>query len=85
VEEKCVKCRGGCCKRLSVEVYSNDNVPLDFLIVRNKSFYMRKSKDHRTCIALIEGKCSIYKNRPQVCRDFCVDNSRCQALQKRRK
>lgn len=84
MEEKCAKCKGGCCKGLSVEVYGIDDVPSDLLVVRNKAFYMRKQKDHVTCIAFIDNKCSIYDNRPRVCREFLLDNPRCILLQKRR-
>ncbi len=85
MEEKCLRCGAGCCRGLSIEVCGNDDVPLDFLVVRNRAFYMRKRGDHVTCIALVDDKCSIYDRRPQVCRDFSLDNPRCLSLQKRKR
>jgi len=71
---------------LSVEVYGNYDIPVEYLIVRNKAFYMRKQKDHKTCIALNENNlCSIYNDRPEVCRAFTVDNPRCLSIQKKNK
>ncbi len=82
--EACGVCRGGCCVGLSVEVYPNDDVPDNMTIVRKNFRYMRKQRDHKTCIALVEGRCSIYEIRPTVCREFWVGNPRCLSIQNKR-
>jgi Fe-S-cluster containining protein len=33
------------------------------------------------CIALRDGRCSIYEDRPKVCRDFEVGGAECQSRQ----
>ena len=86
MNELCIECKAGCCKGLSVEVYENYNIPIEYLIVRNKAFYMRKQKDHKTCIALDGNNlCSIYEDRPVVCRDFEINCDKCLMIQKRSK
>jgi Fe-S-cluster containining protein len=81
MNKECMNCGGKCCIDTSIEVYGVNDVPLEYLNVRNNAFYMKKKKDHKTCIALTEdGLCSIYDSRPSVCRDFTVGCTFCNNL-----
>lgn len=80
VEPACVGC-GACCRNWLVGV-----VPEDFLIhgtpahlVRDRPYeraagpeWSMRHKESGACVALDEqtNACTIYANRPQVCRDF---------------
>lgn len=57
-----------------------DDVPEEMYYFRNNQYYMRKQKDRRTCIALQNGLCTIYENRPTECKQFEAGNPRCKDL-----
>lgn len=67
----CFLCKGKCCVGL-IEVYPEDTVP-QYL---QKNGYMIVDQQNK-CIALINGYCSIYNNRPDVCKRFLVDSPCC--------
>ncbi len=81
----CAKC-GACCEGLDVDlVWSDQSVPEDMTERTTDNidlFKMRQNKDG-SCVALCGniGKsvsCSIYENRPSVCREFEPGNLQCQ-------
>ena len=51
----------------------SDNVPEE--LVKASRAFMRMRDD--ACIALKNNRCSIYENRPAVCRDFERGSKRC--------
>jgi Fe-S-cluster containining protein len=75
----CEECRGKCCCGI-IDVYSQDEIFYDdsLVCVREDREYDRQMHTDKNnwCIALKDGKCSIYEKRPMVCREFQV-GSRC--------
>jgi len=76
----CLKCGGKCCVGI-IEVFSNDAIFYDETLVCECDEFlpdrvMMMGTDLK-CIALKDGKCSIYEKRPTVCRQFEVGCSRC--------
>jgi Fe-S-cluster containining protein len=69
-------CGGICCKSNTVEVSPIDLIPLVIEIITNNEqdkilpkLYLNHNNH---CVLWHEGKCSIYKNRPVLCRLFGV-------------
>jgi len=75
----CDECKGKCCQGI-IDVYSSDEIFYDDTLVceAEDAKYDRRMKtvENNRCIALKDGKCTIYEMRPQVCRLFEV-GSRC--------
>jgi Fe-S-cluster containining protein len=80
----CEACGGKCCMGI-IDVYSTDEIFYDdSLVWEDESVpYDRimRTDENQRCIALKDGKCSIYEKRPQVCRAFqvgcrCCENFR---------
>lgn len=65
-----------------IDVYSNDEIYYDnTLVYENEDLKYDKvmqTDENQRCIALKNGKCSIYEKRPRVCREFEVGSSRCE-------
>ena len=79
MNDLCASCNGICCQGI-IEVYSGDEIFYDDTLVCEGVDMEpdRQMKLNGTfCIALKNGKCSIYEKRPQVCRDFKVGCRRC--------
>lgn len=80
----CTNCRGKCCVGL-IDVYPEDIIFNEETLVQmstNPKYEKEmKLKDGNVCIALVDGKCSIYEKRPQVCRDFAVNGCCCVLFQ----
>jgi Fe-S-cluster containining protein len=67
----CFLCKGKCCVG-NIEVYPEDSTPAHL----HKNGYMLINEQNK-CIALIDGLCSIYDNRPDICKRFIVDSPCC--------
>lgn len=80
MDSDCDKCKGKCCVGI-IDVYHTDEIFYDnTLVTEDKDMrYDRvmRTNDKMECIALKDGKCTIYEKRPQVCREFKVGNSCC--------
>lgn len=63
-----------------IDVYSQDEVFYDETLVEpqedNDLDRQMRTDENNRCIALKDGRCSIYEKRPTVCREFQV-GSRC--------
>lgn len=80
MNKMCQKCGGKCCQGI-IDVYSIDDIFYDDTLVceyegMDYDRVMRMDENQR-CIALKNGKCSIYDKRPEVCRAFEVGNPCC--------
>lgn len=84
MDSRCIECKGKCCMGI-IDVYSNDEIFYDDALVWGNP----DTNDHYDrvmrivngyCIALKNGKCSIYKKRPTVCREFQVGSSCCENI-----
>ena len=80
----CEACGGKCCVGI-IEVQSADEIFYDDALVTVIEEFLpdrtMRMGDNLRCIALKDGKCSIYENRPRVCRAFqvgcpCCENFR---------
>jgi Fe-S-cluster containining protein len=80
----CEQCGGKCCQGI-IDVYSNDEIFYDDSLVWEMEGVdydrVMRTDENQRCIALKNGKCSIYEKRPLVCRSFqvgckCCDNFR---------
>ena len=83
MKRNCKGC-GKCCMDWEISVYSEDTVP-DRMVTASLEegigdirMKMKRRNGHRVCIALDENNlCTIYKNRPAVCREFEKNNIQC--------
>lgn len=76
----CKNCGGKCCVNI-IDVYSIDEIYYDDSLVweiegRGHDRAMQTNEDGY-CIALKNGKCSIYDKRPEVCKLFKVGSACC--------
>jgi hypothetical protein len=62
----CEKCKGMCCVG-KIEVEPTDQIPEQ---MHHNGYMVVRSNN--TCIALVNGKCIIYKDRPAICKKFKV-------------
>ena len=80
MNNKCKECGGKCCVGL-IEVLPTDEIYNDNTLVEKKPFFsdriMKTKVSDNHCIAQKDGKCTIYKKRPKVCRAFKVDSPCC--------
>jgi Fe-S-cluster containining protein len=68
---KADNCQGACCYIKDKEVTSSEfNTLRHSTIKRDGSFYLINDELTGACVNLREGSCSVYKIRPQVCRDY---------------
>lgn len=76
----CLNC-GACCDYFEgVDVLKSDNIPVELTTYRDGYGCMKQIGTR--CIALSgtvgkDARCSIYENRPSVCRDFPSRNRHC--------
>ena len=78
----CEACGGKCCQGI-IEVYSQDEIYYDESLVCEDPichFDRIIQTVNMQCIALKDGKCSIYEKRPLVCREYAVGNQRCENI-----
>lgn len=82
MDSRCIECRGKCCMG-TIDVYSTDEVFYDDTLVwedPNKKYDRTMQMVDGHCIALKDGKCSIYEKRPAVCRAFEVGSRCCENI-----
>jgi Fe-S-cluster containining protein len=61
----CLTCHGSNCCVDPIEVFPLDYMP--YKLARDGKMIVN---DKKQCIALVNGKCSIYEDRPIVCRKY---------------
>ena len=67
-----------------IDVYSNDEIFYDETLccdVEGKYYDRVMITVDNKCIALVNGRCSVYEKRPAVCREFEVGNPCCLSFQ----
>jgi Fe-S-cluster containining protein len=83
MSDLCSECGGKCCVGI-IDVYSSDEIFYDETLccdVEGKDYDREMiTNDKNQCIALKNGRCSIYEKRPQVCRLFEVNSSCCEGF-----
>jgi Fe-S-cluster containining protein len=74
----CENCLASCC-RLLVRLLPGDRVPGHLLAEDDHGLQVMAQRDDGWCIALDRGslRCTIYRDRPQVCRDFAMGSPEC--------
>ncbi len=74
----CENCLASCCKLL-VRLLPGDRVPGHLLAEDDHGLQVMAQLNDGWCIALDRGslKCTIYRDRPQVCRDFAMGSREC--------
>lgn len=79
-EEKvtCANCQASCC-RLEVMLISDTNVPKEYITTDRWGGEVMTRLDDGWCAALdrLTGLCSIYENRPWICREFEMGSYEC--------
>jgi len=77
-EVSCSNCRACCC-RLEVMIISDTGVPDDHISVDKWGAETMLRLDDGWCSALDRGTflCSIYENRPLICREFEMGSYEC--------
>lgn len=82
MDERCLFCKGRCCRKNSVIVLDTDDFPTRFTYVSHgKRFVKRNSLGD--CIVLMDGLCLMYDKRPTVCRNLELGGEYCSAVMKR--
>lgn len=80
--QDCATCGGKCCAGWAVEIVpTQDSVPIN-LTKWDPLLGTIMRERNGACIALKNGRCSIYDQRPGVCRDFKLNGSDCQKQQR---
>ena len=77
----CAHCDAVCC-RLTVVLTGQDAVPAHFTATTERGLAVMARNADGWCAALDRTRmcCSIYANRPQVCRRFAMDGPYCRAV-----
>ena len=78
----CELCGGACCKSMTLpkKIFNEDVARwLGYHAVENDEVM----RFNCACRMLHEGKCSIYENRPQMCKDYQVGSRACREAIKR--
>jgi Fe-S-cluster containining protein len=87
MNDLCAECGGKCCQGI-IDVYYTDEIFNDPSLVKrveNDRFdAVMLTDENFRCIALKNGKCSIYEKRPQICREFKVGCSCCENFRNNR-
>ena len=75
---ECLDCGGKCCTGLIVIIEDDEEIFNDDTLTQNQ-YGLRTMITNKNlkCVALKDGKCSIYDKRPKVCRDFKIGNECC--------
>lgn len=76
----CTDC-GVCCRSFRVAFYHGEpQVPAELTVQVSPFLACMKGTEHGSgpCVALRDNRCSIYSNRPSICRDFpaVIDGAR---------
>ena len=77
-------CGGACCKsfKLPVKLFDSDDVNR-WLELHASDKEGEALRFDTSCNMLCDGKCSIYKERPQMCKDYAVGSQSCrEAIQR---
>ncbi len=79
--EKCKNCSGDCCKLMYIQINKEKsekdyirwvNLHENIQVVKRKGYWYMKID--LKCSKLKNGKCSIYKDRPKLCKEYdCTD------------
>lgn len=73
----CQTCGGRCCAGWTIDVLPGlDEVP-DRMVKEDRLLGPVMRERNGACIALRDGRCSIYESRPKVCRDFEAGGDAC--------
>lgn len=77
----CARCDAVCC-RLTVVLTPQDTVPARFAATTARGIAVMARDADGWCSALDRSRmrCSIYPNRPEVCRRFAMDGPYCRAV-----
>lgn len=81
MDDRCRVCRGLCCTKLALAVDDPD-------VHRWLSFHGDQTSEKWIefpcrCRKLVNGKCSIYEDRPKICKDLEVGSNECLFIVKR--
>ena len=80
----CAVCLGACCESITLNVRMPTDDLQRFVELRSKPIGNDRNFEV-PCTALINGRCGIYPNRPQVCRDFEPGGTHCLSTVKARR
>lgn len=81
----CERCKGACCETLVVPLRANDPDTQRWLTYHGTGV-RNGLRLECACSKLKDGRCSIYADRPQVCRTYEVGSKECrEAIHERRK
>ena len=88
----CLRCGGACCEEFQIPVgtvFPTRDDPVGLDIYRWVTFHATTSEfqllfDCR-CTKLINGQCSTYEDRPNVCREYVAGGPHCLATVRRRR
>ena len=74
----CERCGNACCKMgYVIPIREGDKVPLDLTEWDASHVHRVMIMVDDTCIALVDGICTIYDDRPLVCRDYEIGGRDC--------
>ena len=79
MSEACKLCQGACCESLLVPIES-DKLSQDFWSTRGRTFELHDQKFVELeirCKHLCNGRCGIYKDRPEACIIYEVGSQAC--------
>jgi len=77
-QRKCLECRQ-CCEYLQVPVTMLSMEVIDFFLFRGEQMFINSNNGvltlriYKPCQYLTENGCSIYENRPEICRNFMCE------------
>ncbi len=80
----CVVCRGACCESITLDLRS-ENADVQRWLDLHGQRVVGGLNLACACSALREGRCTIYDDRPRVCRDYAVGSAACLAAIARRR
>lgn len=72
----CEICKGACCESIILPISFKDKDAQRWLDLHGERSEMGIRLDCK-CKALVDGRCSIYDDRPEVCRVFEVGSAGC--------
>lgn len=75
MNEACKLCRGACCESIKLPLPADPDVA-QWLGLHGRVSSATVALECK-CRALVDGKCSIYQDRPQVCRDYAPGSPAC--------
>ena len=77
-EVTCTNCRAACC-RLEAMLFNDTKVPKKFIAINTRGDKSMARLEDGWCVALDRKTmmCTIYENRPWICREFEMGESEC--------